>query len=31
MTIAFACKEKAVAFEDYLKSGSGREFIKCHF
>ena len=29
--IAFDCKEKAVAFEDYLKSGSGREFAKLHF
>jgi predicted GIY-YIG superfamily endonuclease len=29
--IAFDCKEKAVAFEDYLKSGSGREFAKRHF
>ena len=29
--IAFDCKEKAVAFEDYLKSGSGREFANRHF
>ncbi len=29
--IAFLSKEKAVAFEDYLKSGSGREFAKRHF
>ena len=29
--IALDCKEKAVAFEDYLKSGSGREFAKRHF
>ena len=29
--IAFSSKEKAVAFEDYLKSGSGREFAKHHF
>ena len=29
--IAFDCKEKAVAFEDYLKSGSGREFAKRNF
>ncbi len=28
---AFETKEKAVAFEDYLKSGSGREFAKRHF
>ena len=29
--VAFDSKEKAVAFEDYLKSGSGREFAKRHF
>ena len=29
--IAFDSKEKAAAFEDYLKSGSGREFAKRHF
>ncbi len=29
--IAFDSKEKVVAFEDYLKSGSGREFAKRHF
>jgi predicted GIY-YIG superfamily endonuclease len=29
--IAFNCKEKAIAFEDYLKTGSGREFSKHHF
>ena len=29
--IAFENKEKAVAFEDYLKTGSGREFSKRHF
>ena len=29
--IAFDSKEKAVSFEDYLKSGSGREFAKRHF
>ena len=29
--IAFDCKEKAVAFENYLKSGSGREFARRHF
>ena len=28
--VAFDSKEKAVAFEDYLKSGSGREFAKRH-
>ena len=28
---AFDSKEKAFAFEDYLKSGSGREFAKRHF
>ena len=29
--IAFHCKEKAHAFEKYLKSGSGREFARRHF
>ena len=29
--IAFDNKVKAVAFEDYLKTGSGREFSKRHF
>ena len=29
--IAFDSKEKAFAFEKYLKSGSGREFSKRHF
>ena len=29
--IAFDNKEKAAAFETYLKSGSGREFAKRHF
>ena len=29
--IAFDNKEKAVAFKDYLKTGSGREFSKRHF
>ena len=29
--IRFASKEKAVAFEAYLKSGSGREFARRHF
>lgn len=29
--IAFDNKEKAVAFEDYLKAGSGRGFSKQHF
>ena len=28
---AFDSKEKAAAFEIYLKSGSGREFSKRHF
>jgi len=28
---AFASLEKAVAFEKYLKSGSGREFSRRHF
>ena len=29
--IAFASREKAAAFEQYLKSGSGREFARRHF
>ena len=29
--VAFREKEKAVAFERYLKSGSGRAFAKRHF
>jgi len=29
--IAFVEKRKAVAFETYLKSGSGREFARRHF
>lgn len=29
--ICFDDKEKAVAFERYLKSGSGRSFAKRHF
>ena len=29
--VAFRSKEKAVAFERYLKSGSGREFARRHF
>ena len=29
--IAFDSKDKAITFEDYLKSGSGREFAKRHF
>ena len=29
--IAFDSREKAVLFETYLKSGSGREFSKRHF
>jgi len=28
---AFRSKEKALAFEKYLKSGSGREFASRHF
>ena len=28
---AFETKEKATAFEAYLKTGSGREFTKRHF
>ena len=29
--IAFENREKAFAFERYLKSGSGRAFVKKHF
>ena len=29
--IAFDGKEKAYAFEAYLKTHSGRSFAKCHF
>ena len=29
--VFFDNKEKAIAFEDYLKTGSGREFSKRHF
>jgi predicted GIY-YIG superfamily endonuclease len=29
--VAFDSKEKAYAFEAYLKSGSGREFARRHF
>jgi predicted GIY-YIG superfamily endonuclease len=29
--IAFSSKEKAYAFEAYLKTHSGRSFAKCHF
>ena len=29
--VAFDSKEKSLAFEQYLKSGSGREFSKRHF
>ena len=29
--VAFRCKDKAFAFERYLKSGSGRAFAKRHF
>ena len=28
---AFETKEKAAAFEAYLKTGSGHAFAKCHF
>ena len=31
VTIAFADPAKALAFERYLKSGSGRAFTKKHF
>jgi len=29
--VAFRSKEKAITFERYLKSGSGREFARRHF
>ena len=29
--VAFRSREKAAAFEAYLKSGSGREFVRRHF
>ena len=29
--VRFASKPKAIAFERYLKSGSGREFARRHF
>ena len=29
--ISFRSREKAAAFEKYLKSGSGREFARRHF
>ena len=29
--IAFRSKKKAISFERYLKSGSGREFARRHF
>jgi putative endonuclease len=29
--VAFTDKQKAIAFESYLKSGSGREFARRHF
>lgn len=29
--IAFRCETKALAFEKYLKTGSGRAFAKRHF
>ena len=31
MALAFRSREKAAAFETYLKSGSGREFARRHF
>ena len=31
VTVGFADPAKATAFEDYLKSGSGRAFAKKHF
>ena len=29
--VAFRSREKAAAFEQYLKTGSGREFARRHF
>jgi len=29
--LAFKSRDKAAAFENYLKSGSGREFARRHF
>jgi putative endonuclease len=29
--VAFSDDQKAIAFESYLKSGSGREFARRHF
>ncbi len=31
IAVAFRSREKASAFEKYLKSGSGREFARRHF
>ena len=31
ITIELPDEQRAVAFERYLKSGSGRAFAKCHF
>ena len=31
VAISFASREKAAAFEKYLKTGSGREFARRHF
>ena len=31
MAIAFRSREKAAAFEAYLKTGSGQEFARRHF
>jgi len=31
VAVAFSSRPKAVAFEKYLKSGSGREFARRHF
>ncbi len=31
LTIAFRSRDRAAAFEAYLKSGSGREFARRHF
>ena len=31
VSLGFACESSAVAFEKYLKTGSGRAFAKRHF
>ena len=31
VAVAFADRGRALAFEEYLKSGSGSAFARCHF